>query len=49
MATKNELQGDMSAATFLADTPTWLLGAGSAVLIIGFGDTKYMVIFIRTL
>ena len=49
MAAKNDLQGVMSAASFLADTPAWLLGVGTVVVIIGYGDIKYMILYVRSL
>ena len=39
----------MFSSSFLADTPSWLMGIGTVVVTIGYGDIKYMILFIRTL
>jgi hypothetical protein len=36
-------------ASLFSDEPVWLLIVGTIVVIIGLGNIKYMVIYIRTL
>jgi len=36
-------------ASLFSDNPVWLLAVGTVVVIIGFGNIKYMVVYVRTL
>ena len=49
MASLNDLQEIRYVASFFTDTPIWLLIVGTIVAVLGFGNIKYMVIYIRTL
>jgi len=48
-ASSNDLQGIAEIASFIAETPVWLLIVGTLVVVIGYGNVKYMVIYIRSL
>jgi len=49
MASKDDLEQIGKVASLFSDTPVWLLAVGTIVVIIGLGNIKYMVIYIRTL
>jgi hypothetical protein len=49
MASSKDLQQMGQISSLFAGTPVWLLAVGTIVVIIGLGNIKYMVIYIRTL